>query len=838
LQLDDIDESPLQVPQVAGLACFSGATDQPLRGAPLKEGLLWYLSADKADVVDFSLYINGFSFTHSGEELSVSFSPFTLVRTCKLQSGSAHGDHLGNIKIFKLSLFTHGVTFFFGVQSSIHREEEADADNHDAEPAEKERAQWVIDISRCVSQVTQSCFRPFTMSCEPIDKVVATHRRLMSGYLMHGEGDGMVTLLYCELHAHTRDQAKIALYENEHCKVPVADIRLDHNSSCCERIGVDCTCFCIEEHQFCARSLMERRLWLRAVSNVKVKLRNRAPSPTPEDLAHYRDAIKEYIAEVAAKLADGQIAMDPLLRRCVSRKAAGLSIANAAAFLPSEGGHGSDLHSGIVTASANYSLPVRGTANDSAHAAGTGVRYIGDVANATFQAIQDVHNTQSRLSDGDRAGGFPAANSIQEHGGEADDVANAKMVCNDGPDAGAGGVPYVAVRCTSKATSVTSRGEIHQPKSMVDTGVPAELAFGTGVARVLLVVGLGCNATARQGNLDSALRIEQWCASCELQDVNLVVLSAVVDSASAIAELQDSAYGLSKRCKPGDTCVIHIVGFEELENTTEVGNMVALLPAYVTLVCIADSRSGPQLLGLHENRLGSTLSEKTRAILFVVSPELRSGAGVDQHGGMCASAMLRAADSLSLVDGPCSMTCGDFLAEMAEQLHDIAASSTAPRLHISLQAHPDYSIADSVLWPIVAPPQSLSRRGQGGFCSVHAGMPEDGIGRWQPCSTSSCTGARSGSCHEKLAIVPEVPEEKAPSSESAASSTGSNRYSRPSSGSLSGGSIVRSRGAASRRKSSAMPTNIGSLSMFLIGGSIGENSKVKKKHESPPVIVE
>merc|ERR1711870_168838 len=78
-------------------------------------------------------------------------------------------------------------------------------------------------------------------------------------------------------------------------------------------------CFCIEDHQFSTRTISERKLWLRAISNVKVKLQNRAPSPSLDELRHYRSAIKGHIASVKNTL-EGHAPMDALLQRNMRRR--------------------------------------------------------------------------------------------------------------------------------------------------------------------------------------------------------------------------------------------------------------------------------------------------------------------------------------------------------------------------------------------------------------------------------------------------------------------------------------------------------------------------------------
>merc|ERR1719271_802792 len=124
----------------------------------------------------------------------------------------------------------------------------------------------------------------------------------------------MASVVYVELHPQQESTAKLVLYENELCKEKILDIYLTERSICCEKVGINCSCFCVEDHNFSTRTLSERKLWLRAISNVKVKLQNRAPSPTCEDLKHYRLAIKEHISTIKATL-EGHAPMDALLQR-------------------------------------------------------------------------------------------------------------------------------------------------------------------------------------------------------------------------------------------------------------------------------------------------------------------------------------------------------------------------------------------------------------------------------------------------------------------------------------------------------------------------------------------
>mmetsp|Transcript_30371 Transcript_30371/g.66508 ORF Transcript_30371/g.66508 Transcript_30371/m.66508 type:complete len:439 (-) Transcript_30371:25-1341(-) len=291
--------------QHTGLLLYLDSADQPLRGVPIREGPLFLLSAEEEVQITLSLHINGLAFNHRGREVSVSLSPFSLVRNCKFQNSDLGGAELADFKCFKVSLFTLNICFYFGVRSKDDRE------------AEDDRSQWVHHISRAMRLVTQSLFPPHRIACDPVGSMGSTHRRLMAGYLLHSDGGSVASVLYCELHPQSSDgTAKLVLYENELCEEHVVDVYITERSCCSEKVGIDCACFSVEDHLFSSRTLPERRLWLRAISNLKVKLQNRAPSPTQEELVHYRIAIQEHIRTSGKGFATHSYEpMDALLKR-------------------------------------------------------------------------------------------------------------------------------------------------------------------------------------------------------------------------------------------------------------------------------------------------------------------------------------------------------------------------------------------------------------------------------------------------------------------------------------------------------------------------------------------
>ncbi|CAJ1423355.1 unnamed protein product, partial [Effrenium voratum] len=282
-------EEPMELPrpQVRGVLSYDATLGQPLRGVPIREEPLWLLSSEEEVVaVTVSLYVNGFEFRHKGVEHAFSFVPFIMVRNCKFQAITSNGVDLAQFRCFKVSMFTHGVCLYFGVHEKEH-----------SPSAEEKRAAWVLDISRAVRLVTQSLFPSFQIAVRPLANAPHTRRRIMAGYLAHHDDTSTTSVLYCELQPQQGEQAtsgRLVMYDNENCQDSLSEVILSPRTVCTEKIGISCTCFTVDQHLFSARTIAERKLWLRALSNIKVKLQNGAPEPDDEGLRQYRVAILEH----------------------------------------------------------------------------------------------------------------------------------------------------------------------------------------------------------------------------------------------------------------------------------------------------------------------------------------------------------------------------------------------------------------------------------------------------------------------------------------------------------------------------------------------------------------
>lgn len=212
------------------------------------------------------------------EEISIAWSPFSLVQACRLHSIKADLA-TPSLRLFKVSVFHHGSTHFFAVEG---------------EDADIERTRWVADVSRALRLFTQSLFEPFRLSVEPLVGVPNTGTRILAGYLLKVEKSD-VLLVYGELHAQRGKRAEFVLYEADTCTNPLIPFGLEVDTPVSEHVAVDCSCFSLDCHHFTARTSAEKTLWLRAISNLKVKMLHARTILSPRDLHAYRSSILECI---------------------------------------------------------------------------------------------------------------------------------------------------------------------------------------------------------------------------------------------------------------------------------------------------------------------------------------------------------------------------------------------------------------------------------------------------------------------------------------------------------------------------------------------------------------
>mmetsp|Transcript_43116 Transcript_43116/g.91903 ORF Transcript_43116/g.91903 Transcript_43116/m.91903 type:complete len:572 (+) Transcript_43116:84-1799(+) len=284
---------------------YATADQEVLHGEPLYSGNILQLTlGESIHEMKLAIHVNGFSLVPSeiggvtpvgqGQGTSRAWSPFSLVEKCQVKSMQ----HSAYWAVFKLTVFRkEGLDrcYYFATTGSN---------------AYQERDQWVAEMVTAISHVTMSLFPPHAITVQPLPDVETTSTRIMAGYLLQSGQLDNVSLFYCELHAYSGGEARLRVYKDEWCQQEVTSMLLAESSTVSTRKGTYCTVFGIDSHRFCARTREEKDLWLRAVSNVKVKLMFDAPDPTSEDLAVIRAAVHERVEELRGAASEPA---DPLL---------------------------------------------------------------------------------------------------------------------------------------------------------------------------------------------------------------------------------------------------------------------------------------------------------------------------------------------------------------------------------------------------------------------------------------------------------------------------------------------------------------------------------------------
>eukprot|EP00929_Paragymnodinium_shiwhaense_P033098 TRINITY_DN18239_c0_g1_i4.p1 TRINITY_DN18239_c0_g1~~TRINITY_DN18239_c0_g1_i4.p1 ORF type:complete len:932 (+),score=136.54 TRINITY_DN18239_c0_g1_i4:51-2798(+) len=269
-----------QLGQAPGPVAYSVDVNRPVVGPSLRIGKVWHLPPDEVQnfqPATLSLHANGFQIRpQKGRMICIAWSPFSLVQACRLHTDEA--DHARpHMRLFKISVFHHGITHLFATEGSN---------------SENQRTRWVADVACALRVLTKSLFPPFRLAVLPLKGNLHTATRILAGYMLMCDNHG-VMLVYCELHAHQDSASSFVAYEDEDCNDRILSIPLGLNTCVSERVGVDCSCFIINAHHFMTRTCAERALWLRAISNIKVKLRHSTGNPTTTELTHFRHAIMQ-----------------------------------------------------------------------------------------------------------------------------------------------------------------------------------------------------------------------------------------------------------------------------------------------------------------------------------------------------------------------------------------------------------------------------------------------------------------------------------------------------------------------------------------------------------------
>jgi hypothetical protein len=211
-------------------------------------------------------------------------------------------------------------------------------------------------------------------------------------------------------------------------------------------------------------------------------------------------------------------------------------------------------------------------------------------------------------------------------------------------------------------TEVENAEEAAKPDAC-DCNDHAPSDWNSGCVRVLFTARGGVPSC--QEALRSA-RIEQWCRKCSIEDVIFKACDA--DDAEAVADedlharlRQHIGEHLAEKSQPGDTWVLHFTS-SSLEGSTDAARdpiergavNVDMLPSHVTIVCLTDSLRCLELLGLDAAALASARHRTIRVVSMMALPSDCSEDRLTPSalGDLCANAMLRTADALSLAGSP------------------------------------------------------------------------------------------------------------------------------------------------------------------------------------------
>jgi len=270
----------------------------PVGGIPFGSGELSLLDEMCGELIPCTaiVFSTGLYLTEhgSGKLRSFAWSPFSvLIKTDGRCSSAA--DEAG----FALSIPTQGRHLQFACQGP---------------DAAEQRQRGLVEMSVALRSHIRAAFPGVDPAVEPLEDVPETKGRILASYLLLREEENtLISVPYCELRAWCKGFAQLVFYSDETCTQQMLAMAITAKTRIFERSGEDCSSFAVDGHSFCARSFEEKQIWLRALSNVKVKLQNDAPDPSPEELRMFREAVCEKVLEVKATEVTRDMGSAPVL---------------------------------------------------------------------------------------------------------------------------------------------------------------------------------------------------------------------------------------------------------------------------------------------------------------------------------------------------------------------------------------------------------------------------------------------------------------------------------------------------------------------------------------------
>mmetsp|Transcript_36697 Transcript_36697/g.84440 ORF Transcript_36697/g.84440 Transcript_36697/m.84440 type:complete len:389 (-) Transcript_36697:26-1192(-) len=246
--------------------------------------------------MQMSIFINGFEMEAApiriGKDMMASrmrrlWSPFSMVEACQVKTPQNSLAWAA----FKLTVFRsegEDECLFFATAG---------------QDALAQRDLWMTEMSSGISRVTKSLFPIHSITVKPLRGVHGTADRILAGYLLHRAAPDTASLVYCELHAYRDNSAEFTAYTDEWCTWGVAKQSITADTIVSSRTREHCTVFGLDEERYSARTKQEKDVWLRAMSNIKVKLTYCAPNPTHDEVEHIREAVHDKVVSLKLELA-------------------------------------------------------------------------------------------------------------------------------------------------------------------------------------------------------------------------------------------------------------------------------------------------------------------------------------------------------------------------------------------------------------------------------------------------------------------------------------------------------------------------------------------------------
>lgn len=133
---------------------------------------------------------------------------------------------------------------------------------------------------------------------------------------------------------------------------------------------------------------------------------------------------------------------------------------------------------------------------------------------------------------------------------------------------------------------------------------------------------------------------------------------------------------------------------------------LSTLPTHLTVVCISDSASTLESIGLGASTLAASWDDQLRAIVISLAFE----ESARDKGQLLVRTLEQTKSSLSLAEGPCGLTCAAFFEELTDQAFDVAAKASTNPPTLFMHSHPSDNLPSIVRWPVAALPLNGARR--------------------------------------------------------------------------------------------------------------------------------